>query len=96
MIRASFLLLAFLSLSANASLVWTTDLDAAKQRARGEKKLILLATKSAEKLLADAEQHEALVHSLENFVLVRENAGAPLRFLIPRARSSSRRSFCPT
>src|SRR5215212_7380768 len=87
--------IALLAITANASVTWTTDLDAAKQRARDEKKLILLATKSAQKLLADAEQHEAVVHSLDDFVLVRGDAGAPLRFLDPAGELIVSPKFLP-
>src|SRR5215212_5235077 len=87
--------IALLAITANASITWTTDLDAAKRRARDEKKLILLVTKSAQKLLADAEQHEAVVHSLDDFVLVRGDAGAPLRFLDPAGELIVSPKFLP-
>lgn len=70
--------LALFATNARAALIWTNNLDAAIRRARDEKKVVLVVIRSraTNRMLAEAEKHEALVHSLEAFVLALVDARA--------------------
>ncbi|HEV7923486.1 MAG TPA: VWA domain-containing protein [Thermoanaerobaculia bacterium] len=79
------LLFAPVSRADDGSVSWLTDLDAALQKARAEKKLVVAYVRSGcgpcmvkpDKAMAAAETHAPILHLERNFVLVRIDIASP-------------------